>query len=457
MSSSLLILAALALSGAPLEAQEEERTVAFPDYHLTLELPELEKMRSRPPDGQEKGSWSGTVGDAQVWISLTVMDAADYRYYEPGDVADLIVYNQRKHDELFRAEAVSFPTGKYGYAPFGAYFEGDTHSEEGGEVNGRYLALCGLLEKDGYVLEVHFRPAPSAEDLAPFREFLLQDVHYDGPEREPQWTKEEVEQRWLRDAPDDLHADFLKALKKKSTAKKCVTRTDHYIVLTNSSSGKLFAKQLEKNYAIIAKAFPFEEVEGRRLMPVFLFRTRDNYIDYCMKSGETREEAEESGGHAWKDYYTTWYAAPGDPVHIHECTHQIFGNRLRLDGGGSWFQEGVAEYIESSKNDRNEVARQVKKGQHTPLREFVQLRSLLHSSEDDIRGGSKAADHYKQAALFIEFLRESKFGQGKFESFLYTVGNLPRNSDLLDAAFQDIYGVSIDGLDEEWQKYCKKR
>ncbi len=145
-------------------------------------------------------------------------------------------------------------------------------------------------------------------------------------------------------------------------------------------------------------------------------------------------------------------------MHIHECTHQIFKNRLRLGGGGSWYQEGVAEYIETRENDRNEVARLVKKGRHTPLREFVQLPSLLHSSEDDVRGGSKAADHYKQAALLIEFLSESKFAKAKFKEFLYTVGNLPRgNVELIDASFQDIYGVTIEGLDAEWQKYCKKR
>jgi hypothetical protein len=262
----------------------------------------------------------------------------------------------------------------------------------------------------------------------------------------------------LRDAPGELHEDFTKGLKKKSTAKKFVTRTDHYVILTNSSSGKLFAKAMEKNYQTIAKTFPFVEVKGRRLMPVFLFRTPDQYYDFYVNvTGATREKAEKSKGHAWKDYYATWYESPTDSVHIHESTHQIFGNRLRLGGGGSWFQEGVAEYIETSDNDRNEVARLVKKGEHTPLQDFFQLQSLLHSSGEDVRSGSKAGDNYKQAALFIEFLRESKFGQGKFESFLYTVGNLPRNSDLLEAAFQDIYGVSIDGLEEEWQAYCKKR
>ena len=39
-------------------------------------------------------------------------------------------------------------------------------------------------------------------------------------------------------------------------------RTDHYLIMTNSSGGKLFGRKLEENYDDIAKAFPFEDVEG---------------------------------------------------------------------------------------------------------------------------------------------------------------------------------------------------
>ena len=216
---------------------------------------------------------------------------------------------------------------------------------------------------------------------------------------------------------------------------------------------------MEENYDEIAKAFPFEEVEGMRLMPVFLFLTRDQYNEFYAKIADTSiAAAQRTGGHAWRDYYATWYEAPGDPVHIHECTHQIFKNRLRINGGGSWFQEGVAEYIETSENDRNEVASQVAKGRHTPLRDFVQLRSLLHSSKDDIRGGSAAGNHYKQAALLIEFLRESKFGKKKFQEFLHRIGKLERN-DLaaIERGLLEVYGVDIDGLQEEFVAYWKKR
>lgn len=437
----------------------DERTVAFPSYHLTLQLPPLEPLKHTEENGQIKGLWWGDLEGKRVVIRLEVLDAADFLLYEPGDVAEVVVDHHRSKRKGFRLATRRFVTGAYGYAPFAGLVEAALAPEKPGKGEGRFLALCGLVEGYGYVLEVEARSAPSDAVLATLREFLLEGVRYDGPARDPDWTTEKILARWKRDVPQELHEDFEKALQRRGTAKKVVTRTDHYIVLTNSSSGKLFAKQLEKNYAVIAKAFPFEEVEGRRLMPVFLFRTPDQYFSfYTHTTGASREEAERTKGYAWKDYYATWYEAPGDPVHIHECTHQVFANRLRLGGGGSWFQEGVADYVEASKNDRTKVARQVRKGEQTPLRELVQLESLLHSTEDDRRGGSRAGDHYKLAGLLIEFLRESKFGKGKFDRFLETVGQLPRgDAERIDAAFQEIYGLSIEGVEEEWRAYCKKR
>jgi hypothetical protein len=139
--------------------------------------------------------------------------------------------------------------------------------------------------------------------------------------------------------------------------------------------------------------------------------------------------------------------------------HQIFQNRLFLGGGGSWFQEGLAEYVETSANARNEVANLVKKGKHMPLAEFLGLKSLLWSSDTDRKeGGSEAADLYKQAALLIEFLRESKWGKGKFERFVQVVGRAPRGDVAkLRALFQELYGVSVEQLDQEFQAYCAKR
>jgi len=229
--------------------------------------------------------------------------------------------------------------------------------------------------------------------------------------------------------------------------------------MTNSSGGDKFSKQMELNYAIIQKVYPFPEVPGRRLMPVFLFQDPEEYFAFCVKQFEWGlDEARKSKGVASGDFYATWYEAPQDPVHIHEATHQIFANRLELRGAGSWFQEGVAEYIETKPNERNDAARRVKDGDHTPLREFMRLESLLMSSEDDKSGDSAAGLHYKQAALLIEFLRDSKFGKDKFLEWLHAMGNTPDNDlPAIEAVFQRTYGVSIAQLDEALVKYCQKR
>ena len=182
-----------------------------------------------------------------------------------------------------------------------------------------------------------------------------------------------------------------------------------------------------------------------RLMPVFLFRDDEEYNDFCVQMGMSRSNAGRSAGHAWKDYYATTYRSPNDPVHIHEQTHQLFSNRLFLSGGGSWFQEGVAEYVETSDNDRNVIAREVKRGRHTPLTEFMAIRSLLFRDEGASDDTTEAGDHYKQAALLIEFLREGKWGAGKFERFLTTVGHTRRNDmEALRRAFE--FSVCSVGL-----------
>jgi hypothetical protein len=144
-------------------------------------------------------------------------------------------------------------------------------------------------------------------------------------------------------------------------------------------------------------------------------------------------------------------------VHIHEATHQIFANRLVLGGGGSWFQEGVAEYVETRANERNDAARLVKKQRHTPLAEFVVIESLLMSAEEDIKGGNEAGDHYKQAALLIEFLRESDFGRKRFQDFVHAVGRTPSNDlPAIEAAVRQSYGCTLAELEAQWVEYCKK-
>jgi hypothetical protein len=438
--------------GADADATAAPKERRFEDLTLTLSFPPGLALaeQARPKDAQVRAAWAGTAGASALRMQLIVLPVAQFGFIEPSEVMDVIGSNLRDPGNggsaTFVFDELSHVTGRFGYADY-ATLARSTETEEEGPV--QVLRLSGLLENDGYVLELRARPplAPADEKLV--LSFLQKGVTSDGPQRDPKWTKDEARQRWEEGVPDELAKEL-----------DDVLRTPHYVILTNSSGGKTFAKKMEECYAAIRKTYPFDEVPGRRLMPMFLFRTNDQYYAFIAKTfGMTVDDAKRTGGIAYADFYSSWYEAPGDPVHIHEATHQIVRNRLGLSGGGSWFQEGLAEYVSSKPNERGMAARAVEKGTAVPLGEFMRKESLIFSSPaDDKSGADLAGDQYKQAALLIEFLRESKFGKAKFPEWMRAVGVTRSNDvDAIEAVTRRIYGVDIDGLQKEFVAYCKKR
>jgi hypothetical protein len=431
---------------------------SFPELGLTVTPPELAepKVEIGSATDSVRAAWTGRLGTSYVQISLYTFPLEKWGFREAGGVTvEMLDWLREKGDfdvdESFERE------GKYGAAQVLSIVSG--RMREDGKVVGLEFAASGLASAHGYSLHVRIRPEPSEEDKLSILRFFEQGIAYDGPMRDALWTEEEVLARWKKDAPDELYEEFERNLSKKAWVKNALLRTEHYIILTNASGGKKFAEQMEANYDQIGKLFALPEAKGCRLMPVFLFRTADEYYAFYVKRGATLEKAKRSGGHASGDYYATWYNSPTDPTHIHEQTHQLFANRLFLRGGGSWYQEGMAEYVETSKNARNVIASQVAKGRHLPLVDLVQKQSLLFSSEADRKeGGSEASDLYTQAALLVEFLRESKWGKDKFPRFLEVVGRVPRsNLPKLQTAFQEVFGMDIAAVDREFQAYCAKR
>jgi len=422
----------------------DSRTVALPELELTLTLPPLEGLR-----GAGTNRWRGQLGTSQVEIALRTLPGDKYGLAEPDDVLDLGPSfwsdpNQPRNEPVARRALA----GPFGFASYAAYERTELTSRDGATSLGVRYLLGGLLPTQGYWLTLEATPAPDAAGESALREFLSHGIVYAGKVREHRWSDEEALARWKRDAPPATHDKF-----------KGPLRTEHFLVLTNSDGGKLFAKKMEECYATIQKTYPFDEVPGRRLLPVFLFQTADQYFEYYAKiAGLTLEEAKRSKGHAWRDYYATWYEAPNDPVHIHEATHQIFANRLNLGGGGSWFQEGVAEYLSTRPGDRSAVAGQVKKQTHVPLARFIAIPSLLMSSDENAAGGDAAQGNYELAALLIEFLRESKWAKDRFPAFLLRIGRLQRDEpDVIRSALEELYGVSLSELEQRWVEYCKKR
>ncbi len=455
MLSRRLFVTSFALPCALLAAARAQaaagETQEFPEFKLSITLPALEELKtSGAPNEQLKGQWTGKLGSATIEISLRVFAFAEFGFNEPDDVNDLLLRHLRDPQggrrPDFAFDEQELVTGPFGFAPYGAYARGPLR--EGTNVVGTLLALSGLMESHGYSVRIDARPELGETGLKAMREFLTKGIVCKSEPRNAKWTDDAALERWKKTSTEMTLKKFDKP-----------TRTAHYIILTCSSGGKLFGQKMEECYTAIQKMYPFPEVPGRKLMPVFLFRTPDEYYEYFAKvHGVSIEEAKRSKGHASGDYYATWYEAPTDPVHLHEATHQIFANRLRLNGGGSWFQEGVAEYIETKPGERGNAARAVKKGEHMRLAEFVTVASLIYSTDEGIKGGDQAGDLYKQAALLIEFLRESKWGKDKFQQFLHTVGKVPRNDlDAIERGVRAVYGVDLAELDKQWMEYCKKR
>ena len=453
-----IVLAAISsasISRCTIDPAFDDHVKAFPDHGLTLTLPaQLTEITDAKWEGDQiKGGWRAKLGSASVTIWLYILPDAEFGFSEPEDVSDIALANMRKPDGIdpsFGYEKTLLVSGPFGFAPYAAIGYGPVHKKNSTEFTGTMFVMGGLLKDHGYSLEVHTTPALSDEDIKVVLEFFKKDVAYKGDVRVYKWTDAEAKARWMHDAPTSAQKKL-----------EPIVRTEHYIVLSDSQSAKDFGKKMEECYAAIRKMYPFEEVPGRKLMPVFLFRTQDEYVEFFANIAKiTKEGAARSKGHAWRDYYATYFEATNDPVHIHEGTHQIFSNRLRLQGGGSWFQEGVAEFMSTKPNDRNVTARLVKTGKHMPLAKFVTVESLLDTSKkDDVKGRDDDADNqYQQAAFFIEFLHESKWSKDKFQNVVHAIGNsAPNNTQSIDRAFQSALGKDIAGVEAQWVEYAKNR
>ncbi len=418
---------------------------------LALTIPEafLDLKPVKAESKQVRAAWSGKLGASAFSIVLYALDKTEFGFEEPEDVSEFVRDDFRKRiDKSFAYDKTELVTGPVGWAPFAGLGFGPTHGADGTTVTGDLFVLGGLCEGHGYSLEIVAQPSLDDAGEKAVLDFLRKGVAYKGTTRNPQWTEAEVKDRWAKDAPGNLAKKLEKPI-----------RTKHYIFLSNTDAAKQMGEEMEKSYAAIQKMYPFPEVAGRRLMPVFLFANQTQYYDfYAQMFKSTKEDAANTKGVASRDFYATYYDAPQDPVHIHEMTHQVFGNRLRLDGGGSWFQEGVAEYICTRESERTDAANLVKKGRHVKLAELMAMANLIESGVADKKEGGKANSLYTQAAMLIEFLRESKWSKDKFLDWVHAVGNCPDNNQVaIERATKTVLGVDLAELEAKYVEYCKKR
>lgn len=427
-------------------AQEE-----VPELNLALDLSGLPGLlRQAIPEGRKGGQlkaiWTGELDGRQLQLDVWRLP---YEFGSPREVIDLMAERAERPGEPFKFNRTYPLPGAFGYIPYG--WMGIHVKHEGTKPVAHTLMLGGVLERGGYCLELSAQPALLDEQLAQVEKVLAQ-VTWSGAAFNPRWTDEEVQKRWLRDAPENA--------RKKDNLQ--VVRTKNYMVLTNvgKSTAKKFGKQMDENYERIRKVYPFEDVEGQRLLPIFYFAMPEQYYDFCVRVLKwSQESAQRSKGVAWRDFYATYQESRTDPVHVHEGTHQIFANRLFLSGGGSWFQEGVAEYMSTGPNDLTPVGNLIKKSEHTALSKFMVVPSLLMSnSGSNKKTGDTSGTAYEQAAALIEFVAESKWGAGKLQEFTLAMGAVA-DGDLpaIELALQAVYGIDVKGFEAEFIKYWSNR
>ena len=398
-------------------------TVTLEGGRLSLDASALAALdKQADTDDQLREWWVGTLGSAEVLVEIRIYANAKYQMTEPEEVSRFVeacfADPERGGVTGFRFGEVAIVRGEFGWAPFACFASGK-------RGDGEVLSLCGIYPTLSYSVTVEAKSTLDKGDRDALVA-LLRGMKSECKPRDPAWSDTEVATRFGISRPK-------------------IIRTKHYVVVTNASAGKLFAKKMEECYKKITKAFPIHEVEGRRLLPVYLFRRPKEYYDFCLRESNMRPfEARATKGHAYRDFYATYYDSPNDAVHMHEATHQVFSSRLFLPGGGSWFQEGLAEYMCTKRNERKAAARPwVKKGR-LPLAEMIRQEALQEP-------------FYPVAASFIEFLRESKQHRDKFPNLIQTFGRMEQpDFKQVDAALRSIYGAGMSEIGPAWVKYWRR-
>ena len=211
---------------------------------------------------------------------------------------------------------------------------------------------------------------------------------------------------------------------------------------------KKFPKALEKTHDFVCKELGIEVMPGK--LPVYIFQNSNLYFDFCVRKGWARAAAQATAGHAVGSYFATYYQAPGSATVTHELTHSIV-HRTLGEGGGSWFQEGIAVYVECRWQRRSaaaDFAPRIRSGAFVPLVEFMRIDGLIGG--EDLKGGPMAATWlYAQAGAFFEFLLRGPYAE--------TATDRVKAISVLDTAAGDvvkeverILGRSIDQIEKDW-------
>lgn len=254
-------------------------------------------------------------------------------------------------------------------------------------------------------------------------------------------------------------AVLLRAFGEERVGKAKHVRTEHFDIYTDSNGAhRKFPKALEETYDFVLEALGVLEMESR--LPVYIFQNKDLYTNFCVRfAGWTPQAGKASAGHACSRYFATYYQAPNSPVVTHELTHAIF-HRTVGTGGGSWFQEGVAVYVEELSQGKSAAklfAPKVRSSGYAPLAEFVTIQRLIASS--DSRGGAfTSGSLYAQAGALFEFFLhgpllagDGTVGRQGLPPQIVAIARSPSRGRI--DKVEELLGCSLAELEEAWQAW----
>ncbi len=270
------------------------------------------------------------------------------------------------------------------------------------------------------------------------------------PRTDPrEWTDKVAQEKWTTLAPRSAIKNGMKP----------PIRTTHYVVLTDSSCGESFGKKMEENYRRVVDTLEFGEQVHEPRMPIFLFRTQDEYYGFAMRAaGISESEAKATGGIAVGEWYATWYESPCDSAHRSGAARQLLAHRMRLDGDRSWFSDGIAEYIATKRNDRNAVAQKIAHDKAPLLSEVMSMRNAALCAARNDAPGLEPRELQIESALFIEFLRESSFGKAGAKRFIREfASSSTKDLAAVDRTLRFVYGEGLASIEKRFREYCKKR
>jgi len=279
--------------------------------------------------------------------------------------------------------------------------------------------------------------------------------------------RRELSKPELQERLDELRKGMLTKMMPANVAKKRkverqkwlkkfqVVQSEHYLVYTNAASNsvKKFSKSLEEMYEFIHELFPFKDDHDH--LTAYIFRTKDDYTEFCVKiTGWPKSWAEKTAGHSGGEYYATYYQSPTASTVVHESSHQVVNRCLKIPAVGSWFQEGMAVYIEKLYTGEGKPSAGMKgalrSGQYYPLEKFCDIDSLLDDPDENGRRS------YNHAGALIDFLANTKLEPvaGRFPEFL-TRAKSPYIYGLESTRklVKETYGLSLPELELVWKRH----